>query len=293
MDSEASIGETLRLRRESRGLSVEQAAFQGKVPLRLVHALESDDYRTVPDAFYLVRVLHDYARFLELDVDGLESAFRAAIQRHPRTVPTPSAPAPQISVSWRHLLWIVGGILVILPLVFIALSLSSRQELPTAPVPPSPAAPSEARVEAAASGPAAPDAGAGAVDGGGAPPSPISSDPATPSAAPTPPAASSTPGEAKEARRPTRFLLVAEARELTWMAIRSDDGDSRQVLLQAGEVARFLAERGFLLTVGNAGGVALSLNGTPLPRLGKSGEVVRNLSLPDAAGSATGAGTGR
>ncbi|MFA5028025.1 MAG: helix-turn-helix domain-containing protein, partial [Candidatus Methylomirabilota bacterium] len=150
MDSEGSIGETLRLRRESRGLSVEQAAFQGKVPLRLVHALESDDYRTVPDAFYLIRVLHEYARFLELDADSLEGAFRTAIQRHAKTGPPPSAPAPQISVSWRHLLWIAGGILVVLPLVFIALSLSSRQELPTGPVPPSPAARSEARVEAVA-----------------------------------------------------------------------------------------------------------------------------------------------
>jgi len=50
--------------------------------------------------------------------------------------------------------------------------------------------------------------------------------------------------------------------------------------LQPGQIARFEAKSSFHVVVGNAGGVKLSLDGTPLPPLGRSGEVVRDLVLP-------------
>jgi hypothetical protein len=36
----------------------------------------------------------------------------------------------------------------------------------------------------------------------------------------------------------------------------------------------------FVLTIGNAGGVSLELNGRPVPRLGASGAVISRLVLP-------------
>ena len=81
MDSSLSIGETLRRRREERALTPEQAAFQSKVPLRLVQMLESDDYQLLPDPLYLVRLLHEYATFLELDAAALDAEFQRAMHR--------------------------------------------------------------------------------------------------------------------------------------------------------------------------------------------------------------------
>ncbi len=67
------------------------------------------------------------------------------------------------------------------------------------------------------------------------------------------------------------------------MLVTIDEGETQDVLLQAGETWVWRAQQGFVLTVGNAGGVALILNGRLLPRLGESGEVIRNLRLRDKA----------
>ena len=64
------------------------------------------------------------------------------------------------------------------------------------------------------------------------------------------------------------------------MSVRADGGQEREVLLQKGQTARFGADRGFVVTVGNAGGVELSLNGEPVPSLGASRQVIRDLTLP-------------
>ncbi len=64
------------------------------------------------------------------------------------------------------------------------------------------------------------------------------------------------------------------------MAVRADGGQEREVLLQKGQTARFSADAGFVVTIGNAGGVELTLNGEPVPSLGASGQVIRDLTLP-------------
>ena len=75
------------------------------------------------------------------------------------------------------------------------------------------------------------------------------------------------------------------------MSVRADGEQEREVLLQKGQTARFSADAGFVVTIGNAGGVELSLNGEPVPSLGVLGQVIRNLALPsprrpsDAAGA--------
>jgi hypothetical protein len=60
------------------------------------------------------------------------------------------------------------------------------------------------------------------------------------------------------------------------------------VLLNPDEGARFSADDRFVMTVGNAGGITLWLNGSPLPPLGKSGEVIRDLVLPPVPGGGAG-----
>jgi hypothetical protein len=66
------------------------------------------------------------------------------------------------------------------------------------------------------------------------------------------------------------------------MMVRADGGQNREVLLQKGQTARFTAETGFVVTLGNAGGVDLRLNGEPIPSLGLSGQVIRELAIPMA-----------
>ena len=83
-------------------------------------------------------------------------------------------------------------------------------------------------------------------------------------------------GEKKKERR---HVLKVQATEMTWLRIQSDDLPDVEALLQPTETATWTARRKFNITVGNAGGVAISFNGKPLGGLGASGQVVQ-LILP-------------
>ncbi len=277
-----SIGETLRRRREERALTPEQAAFQSKVPLRLVQMLESDDYDLLPDPLYLVRLLHEYARFLGLDAAALDAEYQRTMHRPPRPAPPPApAPRPAVSIPWRQVLWTVAAILVATPLVLIALSLASKRS--TDPAVSSRQA--EPKVEQPVSGGGSVEVtpqGPEAVAPAGSPPPAILPEPATVPVVVTPAVPAPLRKDADAATRAAGHILIVRAQEPTWLSVRVDQKDPREVLLQPEQAVRFEAETSFHVIVGNAGGVTLSLDGTPLPPLGRSGEVVRNLVLPPA-----------
>jgi cytoskeleton protein RodZ len=74
--------------------------------------------------------------------------------------------------------------------------------------------------------------------------------------------------------------LVLEATEKSWLQVEIDDGATKEFLLTAGDRIELRAEHGFELTVGNAGGVVVTVDGKQRPPLGDHGVVVRNLKLP-------------
>ena len=269
MDGQESIGQTLRRRREERGLTVEQGAHQSKVPIRLVEALESDDYHLLPDALYLVGLLHEYAVILQLDAAALEAEFRQAVRRPPRpSLAPPSATRPDPAIPWKQMLWTMVAILVVTPLVFIALSLASKRA-------------QEREVHAPTAAPHAEESRPAGDEAVGLSERLLGS---------VTPSVSSVADSAAEEAAPARHVLVVRAHEPTWLSVRPDAGERRQVLLQPGQAARFGAEVGFRVTVGNAGGVALWFNGAPLPSLGRSGGVVRDLILPPPQGGSSASG---
>jgi cytoskeleton protein RodZ len=77
--------------------------------------------------------------------------------------------------------------------------------------------------------------------------------------------------------------LVVSVVETTWLRVQADDGKSIEELLRPGATREWTARRRFLVTVGNAGGIELTLNGRRLPPLGGRGVVIRGLELPRAA----------
>jgi cytoskeleton protein RodZ len=279
MSGQTSIGDALRRGREERGLTLEQASFQSKVPLRLVQALESDDYRLLPDPLYLTGLLRNYAGFLGLDVAGLDAEFRAAVLCPPRPAPPAPAPPPAPVVRRTRARWIAAAILAVAPLILVAFWLGARRVPDEAPSV-SPAEPKTAVV-----------APAGGEFQGQAQRTPVGTRMAEPTAT-APVAEPAAPGaEAPSAILPTAagpgppraaagHVLVARALEPTWLSVSADGQERREVLLQAGQTTSFRADGSFHVIVGNAGGVTLSLDGAPLPPLGRSGEVIRGLVLP-------------
>jgi len=105
-------------------------------------------------------------------------------------------------------------------------------------------------------------------------------------AAATPQAKPATAAQATAAypRRPGQpHLLKVRALEQTWVRLARDDGSVKEYLLKPGEQVVWEATERFNLTVGNATGLDVSLNGRSVGPLGQPGQVV-SLILPPRAG---------
>ncbi len=62
--------------------------------------------------------------------------------------------------------------------------------------------------------------------------------------------------------------------------MRTEDGHSTEETIPAGQTREWVSDRRFTITIGNAGGVTLELNGRTLPVLGSRGQVISKLVLP-------------
>jgi len=74
--------------------------------------------------------------------------------------------------------------------------------------------------------------------------------------------------------------LVVKAVEPTWIRVQADEGRAVEELLAPGAQRQWTAGKRFVLTIGNAGGIEIELNGRTLPSLGARGAVIHRLSLP-------------
>jgi hypothetical protein len=99
--------------------------------------------------------------------------------------------------------------------------------------------------------------------------------------APTPAAPPSTSAAVAAARGlAAPYRLIARTTETTWIRVRTEDGRTSEETIPANEIREWISNSPFIITIGNAGGVSLELNGRVLPRLGASGSVVTRLVLP-------------
>lgn len=254
-DEKKTVGELLRAAREARRISREEAAAATRIKAVFLAAMEEDDYRLLPDEHYLIRFLGEYATFLDLDIQEVKRRFVQQISRDRGSLAV--FPVKRtVTLSVRRLLPALLVLAFLVPSFFIALSLlanrperaekheSVRVEPPVRTLP---------RTRETSAAPADRPA----------------------KVTPTPPKGS-VPSDAPKAT----YTLRAKTQEMTWMLVTIDGRETRDVLLQAGETWEWRAQDGFVVTVGNAGGVELTLNGRSLPPLGEPGQVVRDIHLP-------------
>jgi cytoskeletal protein RodZ len=261
------IAETLRSAREKRGLSLEQAAAAAGIPAPYLRLLEGEaDVKVgVSDELYLIPFFRKYAAFVGIDAEQMLPEFLGMVQQMPGEggPPVRLAYRPRYASLWRP-------VAVLLTIgVAAALLLHQTRDRPTfedvatAPVASVDATESSSVEITPMPAAAAPIATTVPTD------APSSALTASPAAAP----AAATSGS---------HALVISAKEEAWLALALDDQPSKQYLLRAGESRTWNAER-FSLTVGNAGGVTLSIDGRELSAIGRPGRVVRNLRLPPEA----------
>jgi cytoskeleton protein RodZ len=70
------------------------------------------------------------------------------------------------------------------------------------------------------------------------------------------------------------FSLQLKAVEETWVSLQVDDQSEKEMTFKAGEGISVQASNRIRIIIGNAGGLDLILNGKPLDKFGKSGEVL-------------------
>jgi cytoskeletal protein RodZ len=269
------IAEALRSAREKRGLSLEQAAADAGIPLQYLRLLEGESNVRigVSDELYLIPFFRKYAHFVGIDAEEMLPEFLGMVQQ----VPGDSSPPVRLAYRsryaslWRPLAVLLGigvaaTMLLRQPRERPAVDDGTETTTPAATVEPVAAA----EVRATTVQDATP-----ATAGGAPTESPTAGESATP--VPVATAVEPVPGQ---------HALQIAAKEDAWLALALDDQPSKQFLLHAGESRTWSAGR-FTLTIGNAGGVVLTLDGKELGPIGKPGRVVKNLRLPEGAPEAT------
>ncbi|HEV8714125.1 MAG TPA: RodZ domain-containing protein [Candidatus Binatia bacterium] len=292
----------LRQERERRGFSLQEVERELRIPVRYLEMLEgARDKRFLADPLYLIPSLRTYASFLVLDPTAAVTQFTAELQAWQKVDPRVAGPkqsflvskhSPQHSRVWSRLA-VLGLALGVLAFVgqyeeivtrwpwsaegtapLSSFEVPSLLQLWTPPAPSSLASPVS---------PAAPDRP-------DASPAPLTESPAVTTArqpeseVPAPPQPESvaldSTSQPQEAPAPALHSLRVQAKEQTWLRVTIDEQDAKEVLLRPGQVVEWSAGAGFTLTLGNAGGVELTLDGQGLPPLGESGQVIRNIHLP-------------
>lgn len=262
----SSVGLYLREKRVQRGVSFEEIARSTRVTPRYLVALESDDFSQLPPPVFTRGFIRAYCQTLdEAPVEAL------ALYAQRPGAPGPGSRPPSGSTGSRaatgregrgHSAILVSFLLLVTlaaALFVVGIALRSGRE------------PRERQAAAVIGSPASnrpPDSRPESVPGA-----------ESRGLETEPPAAPLAPAPLIGVVA-SPYRLVAKTTEPTWLRVRTEDGHLTEENIPAGQVREWVSNRPFVLTVGNAGGVSLELNGRPVPALGASGVVIRDFKLP-------------
>jgi cytoskeleton protein RodZ len=276
MEERETLGSYLRSLREERKGSLEEMSLATRVSLGQLEALEADRTAELPAPVFVKGFIRAYCHFLGQPPDEALGRYRE-LSGAGQSVEAAVAPARSATSRSASPIVISVMLLIVLGAGVLALKVAFKHP-PVAAV--TPVVNVEPPTEVQSPGKLEPVArGASLAKAESVPnvehPIKVAS-PAAP--APVPP--SPAPTSAASQR------LTVKANELTWLRIQTDDATAAEALLPPGTTREWTAEKRFLLTVGNAGGVELTLNGQPVPPLGAKGTVIRGLQLPPSATAA-------
>jgi cytoskeleton protein RodZ len=262
-----SFGENLRREREMRSVSLEEISAATKISLRLLQALEAEDFSALPGGVFTRSFIRTYAKYLGLDEEPVLAEYQLAgrpeaeldINRMSVSKATPEHGGPRAALVAVLLASVMLGGSYLLyrysrPAAEAQGRITNSSQVSAAP-------PLSAPESNQASSPAAEPGdfpAAGATETGsrtGSAPDPSAS--ANPSKSPVKPPDSS--GD---------LVLQVAATEQAWVAVSADGKTSFQRILNSREFKTLKAKQSFDVVTGNAQGIVLTLNGETLNPLG-------------------------
>ena len=77
-----SIGEKLRLERETRGIALRDISEQTRISMRYLEAIETDDYRRLPGGIFNRSFIRAYAKFVGYDEHAAIEEYAQTLRDH-------------------------------------------------------------------------------------------------------------------------------------------------------------------------------------------------------------------
>ena len=285
-----SLGNRFRTARESQGLTLEQMTARTRIQKTHLKALEEDSFERLPERVFTKGFVRAYARSLELDEEDCLRLFAECSASFYQDEKESEGLRKMVllkedehkeKTSRVMVVLLVGGLILLGGIVLLkqqspstsVISRFSQKAVdPRDEVAPTPGQPGQVNDSSVASTEPAPEMDVVVIPAesrvdDGASTSPSSLPAPAPISAPT--------------TRSADGSLVLEIRtlEMTWIVVRSDENEPEEALLQTGEVVQWRAHERFLLTLGNAGGVEVRLNGQLRGPFGETGVVVREVEI--------------
>jgi cytoskeleton protein RodZ len=304
------FGEKLKAEREARGIRLEDIAKQTRVSVRLLGAIESEQFDLLPGGVFNVSFIRQYCRHVGLDDDIVVAEFKALTQPKESSVAETPATTDDTTLIHergatlaenlteyirRHGRVMAAALAVLLVAVTIALLWPGSNSNPA------PASSStldsfvpSARGDREAAGSAA---GNGEIESAVPPASTATADatadtdaPETSSASPKPPLTQAGQASAVTAGVAQAVSLAAEDTKhlnveifvtaKVWIQAVADGERVFENIFEAGETRSIAADDSVRLVVGNAGGLTVAVNGKTMPPIGPSGHVRRVVFTP-------------
>jgi len=273
-------GESWKKKREAMGKSIDDMSSELRVAPKYLRAIEEGNWEGWPVRVFSTGFIRAYARKISMDPEPVLSEYFRYVDEKAGT-----EPPLQVRPEWlerekergsrRTIYRGAAGAVLLLGIVMAWYSTRTVQppprlpDIPVAPAPPPPA------IENALTAPAipSPDIAGGKKEKAGAPQA-AGRDKKTAAAVATSGTAAGS-AAARDAAGPATapYQLFLDAKETTWVLYGRDDEAPIDAILQPGDRISIQAQRKIYLKLGNAGGVAATLNGKPLPPFGEAGRV--------------------
>ncbi len=282
-----------------RGVTLEEISAATRISIRFLQAIEGEELSKLPGGIFTRSFVRTYARFLGLDEERVLTDCQLAGRQRPevdiRRIAANRARQNGAALRTRVIGLAVAAVLLAGGYALFRHSRRVREQRVSAPIVVAPSTPAATTTNPAANPSTGtnPPANAPAVQPSASTPpesnpaqtaltaSPGGTTaPATPQGAPSSLGAKAKPaGQSAASQTPpavpglSDLALQVTATERAWVAVDADGKTVLQKVLDPNEVANLKAHDTFDVTVGNASGIVLTLNGETLKPLGRRGEV--------------------
>ena len=284
-----SFGVSLKRERELRGISLAEIAKTTKISVRLLEAIEQDRFDILPEGVFRKSFIKSYAKYLGMNEEQILHEYDLEVQPSTASQAAPEKPSVSFrdsSAGSRRALLLTFGILLVLLAVGIGFWYFTRAGRKGEAAPPASQTPpvAQAPVDNPSSEANVPTSSTPApVPAGSA----VTPPPATSSTAvqPVSPASDSSTlkvlGELAKKPEPAAPVidegsapleLTVEAQDTAWVSVSAGEKSIFSGLMNPADSKKFSLETPLKVTLGNAGGVRLQVNGQVFSSLGKTGE---------------------